>query len=118
MNHIIKLNNVYLEDCFKWMYDLVIRDGGDGSATFICDNYEEIAELFLTTYKLDEYTKLIDHDCFRITFLKYFESFTFTSNVNKLDEYTFIVERPCSEGFTPFETAITAKVCLSPIEDS
>ena len=110
MNHIIKLSNVYLEDCFKWMYDLVIRDGGDGTATFICKNYEEIGQLFCKLYGLEKWL-VRAHSNERISFMHDFEGFTFTSNKDIRDEYTFIVEEDCSEGFTPMHTSIIAEKC-------
>lgn len=104
---IMKLSNIWLEDCFKWMYDLVIRDGGDGSATFVCKNYEEIAELFGNLYNIKAWVKETNYPN-KINYRNYLECFTFTDNKYNLDEYVFIIENSCREGSTPIMTSIVA----------
>jgi hypothetical protein len=43
---IVRVENIWAEDLFKWAYERVINDGGDGYAAIICENYDEVARWF------------------------------------------------------------------------
>ncbi len=40
---IIKINNIWVEDLFKWFYEHVCDSGGDGAGVIVCENCKEVA---------------------------------------------------------------------------
>ena len=99
--NLIRVNNIYLEDLFKWSYESVIRKGGDGASLIICQNYLDGAKYFKkwAGARLDKWkTQKYDNS---ITIYSWAESFIFSNEMIGMPEgdYTFIIDSACYFGF-------------------
>lgn len=109
----IYLEEIWAEDIFKWYYESVTGEGGDGAACIVCKNYKQAAEWFIewwtNKYKSeiisrgyhglkdkeflhpkDEYEGIINyHDAN--------ENFMFSQTPTKgfHGEYDFIIKKDC-----------------------
>lgn len=113
---IVYVENIWVEDLFKWFYEHVNDSSGDGAGVIVCENYRETADLFIRWWRKkygenenfrwwrencpgkefihdrDEYNNIINfHDGN--------ENFMFTNDVN-IDsfegDYIFIVKKDCN----------------------
>jgi len=48
---IITVSNLWAEDLFKWFFERISEDGGDGAGAIVCKNYEEVADWFTRWYQ-------------------------------------------------------------------
>lgn len=114
----IIIEDIWIEDLFKWFYETVCNDGGDGAAAIVCKNYKEVANLFIEWWK-KEYLESMKNRGYKLdTFpLEKFENnnminyhdnnenFIFTNDPNiKLwpREYVYIIKEKCvmANGFS------------------
>ena len=102
----VKVDNIYAEDLFKWAWETMFRDGGDGGSAIICENPKEVSELFLEWFEKEYgYKNKFDiqetHD--RISYTSGQDAMTITDNINHtlaFHEYVYIVESECVFGWT------------------
>jgi len=109
----VYVNDIWVEDLFKWFHEHVSNSGGDGAAAICCSNPDEVAEWFIewwrgqaTWFKGDgfkhprhEYT----HD--NIRFINYHDSnenYIFCDKEVDLGhhDYSFVVTGDCRWGWT------------------
>ncbi len=56
-NSVVKVDNIWVEDLFKWFYTHVTDGGGDGASAIVCSNYREAADWFTEWWRKNEYPK-------------------------------------------------------------
>jgi len=106
---IVRVDNMWAEDLFKWFYEHVGDSGGDGAGAIVCENYKECSKWFLDWFAAHikhpdamTFWHPADESPGCINFHDSNENFIFTNDVNtKLPEgdYVFIVEGDCQFAF-------------------
>lgn len=106
---IVKVNNIWAEDLFKWFYQHVGDSGGDGAAAIVCENYRECSEWFLDWFQENvkhpegmTFWHPKDETPGTINYHDNNENFIFTNDINSnlsSGEYVFIVEGNCQFAF-------------------
>jgi hypothetical protein len=121
----VYLEGVWAEDIFKWYYESVISDGGDGTACIVCENHEQAAEWFIKWWKEDILSELEKHNPkfkgrefwhpreeYRgiINFHDNNENFMFSQKPTKgfHGEYDFIILEDCPFGWMNLDKKLEA----------
>lgn len=111
MKSIVKVQDIWLEDLFKWYYNHVGDSGGDGAGIIICKDPKECSTYFYDylgkvaqSIKIPNYLNFLKKDeqirdgYIYITYHDTNESFIFTNDRNAAlghGDYTFIVIEKC-----------------------
>lgn len=107
---IIKVNHIWIEDLFEWMYKKVLEGGGDEFVALFCENYKESAYLFEQyckyqvrmdnpTFTRSEFNIVDEGDHIRMWRIQ--DGLIFSNKINYLpwNEYNFVVDGECELGF-------------------